>query len=136
MSRQILVWIWAFPVGTSLGLLAGTLGLLTGGSARRVGPTLEFHGGFAKWFLHRVRSRAMTLGHVIIGCSLHDLDDTHHHERVHVRQYELWGPAFIPAYFLSSIFQLLRGRHPYWDNSFEREAFADDERRATERQRD
>ena len=46
------------------------------------------------------------------------------HEHVHVRQYERWGPLFIPAYLLSSLVQLLRGRNPYRENHFERQAFA------------
>jgi hypothetical protein len=43
---------------------------------------------------------------------------------VHVRQYERWGPAFLPAYLLSSLLQLLRGRNPYRENHFERQAYA------------
>jgi hypothetical protein len=42
---------------------------------------------------------------------------------VHVRQYERWGPLFVPAYLLSSLVELLRGRRPYRDNWFEREAY-------------
>ena len=45
------------------------------------------------------------------------------HEQVHVRQYERWGLFFVPAYLVSSLWQLLRGRHIYRDNCFEREAF-------------
>jgi hypothetical protein len=41
-----------------------------------------------------------------------------------VRQYEIWGPAFLPAYLASSLWQWVKGAHPYWDNRFEREAFA------------
>ena len=40
-----------------------------------------------------------------------------------MRQYERWGPFFIPAYLLSSLVQLLRRRDPYLDNRFEREAY-------------
>ena len=120
-------WLWAFPLGTSLGLLAGLLTVLSGGRGRRIGDTLEFHGGFSYWFLNRVNARAMTLGHVILGSTIRELDDTHDHERVHVRQYERWGPLFIPAYLLSGIYQRLRGRHHYFDNPFEREAFEVDE---------
>ena len=32
-------------------------------------------------------------------------------------------PLFVPAYFLSSLVELLRGRRPYLDNCFEREAY-------------
>ena len=65
---QVLLILWASP-GSLVGLTAGMLGLLTGGAVRRVGRTLEFHGGFIRWLLERwpVRAAAMTLGHVIIG---------------------------------------------------------------------
>jgi hypothetical protein len=45
------------------------------------------------------------------------------HERVHVRQYERWGPLFPPLYLLSSAAALVRGMDPYRDNRFEQEAF-------------
>ncbi|MHC4946851.1 MAG: hypothetical protein ACYTG1_01120 [Planctomycetota bacterium] len=66
----------------------------------------------------------MTLGHVVIGRSSAALEQSRLHERVHVRQYERWGPFFIPAYLVSSLVSLLRGRRPYRDNIFEREAYA------------
>ena len=44
------------------------------------------------------------------------------HERVHVEQYERWGPLFFLAYPLSSLWQILHGRSPYWDNHFEIQA--------------
>ena len=52
-----------------------------------------------------------------------DLDRTRAHELVHVRQYERWGPLFVPAYLLSSAYFLIRGCDPYLDNPFEREAY-------------
>jgi hypothetical protein len=42
-----------------------------------------------------------------------------------VRQYERWGAFFIPAYLLSSLVQLARGRDPYRENHFERQAYAE-----------
>jgi hypothetical protein len=47
------------------------------------------------------------------------------HERVHVRQYERWGPLFIPLYLGASAWALVNGRDPYCDNPFEREAMDD-----------
>ena len=47
------------------------------------------------------------------------------HERIHVQQYERWGPLFVPAYLGSSLLQWLRGQDPYLSNWFEREAFGD-----------
>ena len=42
--RTLLVIAWASPVST-LGLLAGALGLATGGAVARQGRVLEFWGG-------------------------------------------------------------------------------------------
>jgi hypothetical protein len=46
---------------------------------------------------------------------------------VHVRQYERWGPFFIPAYLLCSVWLMLRGYNAYLDNPFEVEAYAIDD---------
>jgi hypothetical protein len=118
-----LIYAWAAPT-TAVGLVAGALTLATGGKAQRRRGALEFHGGFARWFLSRtpVRAQAMTLGHVIIGRDPRCLDDCREHEQAHVRQVERWGPLFIPAYLASSAWQWSRGRHYYLDNWFERDA--------------
>ena len=71
----------------------------------------------------------MTLGHVIIGVAGPTLESIRPHEWVHVRQYEFWGPLFIPAYLLSSGWLWIAGRHPYWDNPFEVEAYLADQQR-------
>ena len=64
----------------------------------------------------------MTLGHVVIARDARALELTRAHERVHVRQYESWGPLFVPAYLLAGVFAVLGGGHRYFDNLFEREA--------------
>jgi hypothetical protein len=120
-----LVYLWAFPT-TLLGLTVALLTLLTRGRAHRVDGVLEVHGGFATFFLNRltpIHAAAMTLGHVVIGQNQACLDATRRHERVHVRQCERWGPLFVPAYFLASLYVWLRGRKAYRDNPFEREAY-------------
>lgn len=124
---QALLHLWASP-GTLIGLTVGLLGLCTGGGIRRVRHTLEFHGGFVKWFLEHtpVGANAMTLGHVIIGRTPAALDITREHEWVHVRQYERWGPLFIPAYLGCSFGLWLARREAYHNNPFEREAFDHD----------
>lgn len=121
---QPLLFIWASPA-TLLGLIVGTIGLATGGHARRVGRTLEFHGGFVTWLLARcpVNPLALTLGHAILGRSGDALDRARPHELVHVRQYERWGPFFIPAYLLCSLVLFIRRRDPYRGNPFERQAY-------------
>ena len=117
-------------------MVAGIVGLATGGSAQRVGPTLEFYGGAVTWFLQSrlARARGMTLGHVILGVSRPALETVRPHEWVHVRQYERWGPLFLPAYLLSSLVLWIAGREPYWENPFEVEAYAADRERAAEDQ--
>ncbi|NRA58123.1 MAG: hypothetical protein HRU13_08450 [Phycisphaerales bacterium] len=121
---RLLLILWASPA-TLIGLLVGVLGLITGGRTRRSGRVLEFHGGAVTWLLDRapVRPLALTLGHVILGCSLEALDRCHEHELVHVSQYERWGPFFIPAYLTCSLVLRLRGRDAYRDNPFERAAY-------------
>ena len=66
---------------------------------------------------------AITFGHVILAVDHATLAAVRAHEQVHVRQYERWGIFFFPAYLLSSLVQLARGRRPYLDNYFEREAY-------------
>jgi hypothetical protein len=41
------------------------------------------------------------------------------HEFEHVRQWERFGPLFLPAYFASSVAAWMRRRPPYWANRFE-----------------
>ncbi|QJW84121.1 signal peptide prediction [Ramlibacter terrae] len=113
---------------SAVGVLLGVLILLSGGTWRSWRGTLEFGGGGFGRLVSRMpqplRFSAMTLGHVILGVDTAALADLRPHEHVHVRQYERWGPLFLPAYLLSSLVQLLRGRNPYRENHFERQAFA------------
>ena len=67
------------------------------------------------------RYAAITFGHVIL--SVVPLDGALlRHEREHVRQYERWGPFFIPAYLIASALARARGGHAHRDNAFERAA--------------
>lgn len=100
--------------------------MLFGAKARLAQGVVEVHGGrFAYWMMRRGFA-AMTLGHVILGFSATRLEQLRPHEHVHVRQAERWGILFIPAYLLAGLWQGLRGRHIYYDNPFELEAFAMD----------
>jgi hypothetical protein len=123
---QFLAILWAVPY-TLLGLLIGGVGVCTGGSARRRGYVMEFHGGGVKWFITRLPAGqftlALTLGHTILGQTEAALDISREHELVHVRQFERWGPFMGPAYLLCSLALWLAGRRPYRDNPFEREAY-------------
>jgi hypothetical protein len=127
LSRS-LRYLWASP-NTLLGLLVVLIARLTGGSATVVRGVVEVHGGFATAFLRRGlpligSGAAMTLGHVVLGQNLDCLESTREHEHVHVKQYERWGPFFLPAYGLASLYLWLRGRDPYHANPFEKEAYA------------
>ncbi|TWT61899.1 hypothetical protein [Rubinisphaera italica] len=128
MIIQILKWIWVSP-WSLVGLVIGLISCSTGGSGRRVDHTLEFQGGLACWLLERtpIGAIAITVGHVILARNQAALDFTRNHERVHVKQYEKWGPLFVPAYFLLSGIVWMRGGKAYRDNPFEVEAFAIDD---------
>ena len=130
---QLLYWLWASPASV-LGLLIGLVGLCSGGTVRRIGPTLEFWGGAVTGLMNSrlVHARGMTLGHVILGVAGPTLEQIRSHEWVHVRQYERWGPVFIPAYLIASGWLWIAGRDPYWENPFEVEAYDADRRDSTE----
>jgi hypothetical protein len=100
MARTLVAYAWASP-NSLIGLVIAGSMILLGARARR----------------------AMTLGHVILGIDEAALEQSRSHEHVHVRQYEQWGPFFLPAYVLSSLWQLACGRRCYRDNWFERQAY-------------
>ena len=118
-------YLWASP-NTALGLLFACIPLALGGRAAwRHGAlevcyrdTLADCGDRAR----NLPFRGIVFGHVILAVSAEELERIGPHERVHVAQYERWGPLFLPAYGLSSLWQVLHGRHPYRDNHFEVQA--------------
>lgn len=123
--RLILVRLWAAPY-TLLGLF---LGFILRGRFAIVDGVVEIHSpAIAKW-LWRLppHAIAMTLGHVVLGASESVLWRTRTHERVHVRQFERWGPLLAPAYLLAWVYLSLRGQDGYRENPFEIEAFNADE---------
>lgn len=128
-AQQTSPWLYLWPLPwTAVGLLLGAVAWAFGAHARVQAGVLEVSGGV----LGRRAARgvgpfnvlAITLGHVVLGSSAEVLGQLRAHEQVHVRQYERWGLLFVPAYLADSLWQLLRGRHPYRDNRFERPAFA------------
>jgi drug/metabolite transporter (DMT)-like permease len=119
--------LWALP-NTLIGLLFVPVALLSGGHVRWRGGALEVQGRGVAWILHRLvpipgGASALTLGHVVLGRNERCLRECDAHERVHVRQYEVWGPLFLPAYVVASVVAFLRGGDPYRGNRFERAAF-------------
>lgn len=120
-------YLWAGP-NTLVGLGIAALTQVTGGRVSRVEGVVEVTGGAAAWLLRNAvplpgGAMALTLGHVVLARDEDAAARTRRHERVHVAQYERWGPAFVPAYALASVLAYLRGHHGYRDNRFERPAF-------------
>ncbi len=123
----LIVRLWSLPTSL-LGLAIVAVTLFTRGRAGIHTGVIEAHGGFASLLLRRFTllpggASAMTLGHVVIARTAETLATTRAHERVHVRQCERWGPFFLPAYVLCSVWIFLRRGDAYRDNPFEREAF-------------
>lgn len=127
MTGRLAAYAWASP-NSFIGLIAGIVILCFGGQMQRVRGAIEFSGGLIASLVTSeavaCRYHAITLGHVILGTDETALSCAREHEHVHVRQYERWGPFFLPAYFASSAWQIILGRSGYRDNYFEREAFA------------
>ena len=128
MDQEPVRWvklIWALP-NSLIGLVLALIPLLAGGRAKVSSGALEVTyrdegaacGRFARW----LPFRAIVFGHVILAVTCEELVAIGAHERVHVRQYERWGPMFLPAYALSGAWQWVNGRDAYFDNYFERQA--------------
>lgn len=119
-------YVWAAPA-TLVGLALALVAVPLGATARIVRGTVEVGGGRIARVIARLprplRFSAITFGHVIVGASHETLARCRAHERIHVGQYERWGVLFFVLYLASSLLQLLRGRDPYGDNWFERQAF-------------
>ena len=126
MLKPMILYIWAFPA-TAIGFCFAIPALLTGAKIHRIDGVFEVYGGFLTRLLKNGSPwmktiSALTLGHVVLAQSHQCLERCRSHERVHVKQYETWGPFFIPAYLIYGLIAMIRGRDPYRDNPFEREA--------------
>ncbi|HID77748.1 MAG TPA: hypothetical protein EYP56_17350 [Planctomycetaceae bacterium] len=123
---SVLRILWALP-WTVFGLAVGGLGLLAGGRAQRRGRVIEFYGPGAAWFLRIfplvAGASAVTFGHTVLARDRAALESARSHEFVHVRQYERWGLFFVPAYLICWLVLWIRGKNPYHDNPFEKEAY-------------
>jgi hypothetical protein len=99
--------------------------LLTGARIKQIEGVLEIAWRHSTPQLTKLLPfTAITFGHVVLGISAHELSRLRTHEHAHVKQYERWGPLFLLLYPASSLWQLLRGRSAYWDNVFEVQARA------------
>lgn len=125
-KMKVLQTLWTLP-NSLLGIGVGFLGILTGGDVQVRFGCIEFHGGAVTWALKRMPvgagALAMTLGHTILGQNQRALEIAREHEHVHVRQFERWGPLFIPAYLTASAWLWINRRDCYRENPFEIEAY-------------
>jgi hypothetical protein len=118
-------YLWAAPA-SAVGVW-GALLALRGGHVAVVDGVLEAHGPLLGRILQSCSplsggTAAITFGHVVLARDAAALECTRGHERVHVAQYERWGPLFIPAYLAVGAWAWYHGLHPYFDNRFEQEA--------------
>jgi hypothetical protein len=123
---SLIRFTWALP-NTVIGLVFVPFVVVTRGHLQVVDGVLELHGWLPSWVLRHCvflpgGAAAMTLGHVVLGRDRIALMATRRHERVHVRQCERWGPAFIPAYLVAGLWAVIRRRGAYRGNYFERQA--------------
>lgn len=129
----LLRYCWAFP-NTALGLFLTLPALVSGGKIRLIDGVLEISGRSTARVLQSIPfgggALAMTLGHVVLAVDEAVHERWRAHERMHVSQYERWGPFFLPAYFAAYFIASLRGEDGYTGNRFEVEAF-ERERRVT-----
>lgn len=112
-ALELLGFVWTLP-NTLLGLV---LGAFTFQAPRIHGGAIVFdHGprGITA-LLKRFHRTAMTVGFVILGAVPVE-GRLLAHERHHVRQYLVWGPAFIPVYLALAI------PHGYRNHPWERAA--------------
>lgn len=123
------LYLWVLP-NSVVGLLALMVCRLGGAEARVHSGVLEVCGPGIERLLGvmpvRFKIAAITLGHVVLGRDAVCLERTRAHERVHVEQFQRWGPLFLPLYVLASGIAWIKGGDFYRDNVFEREAYARD----------
>ncbi len=124
--QKCLLVLWVSPYSL-LGLGIGSLGMLLGGRGRFRDGAFEFYEGGTARFVRRLptgpTTAGFTLGHVILGQTGDGLELVGKHERIHMRQFERWGPLMGPAYLGASAWLWWQGRDPYRDNPFEVEAY-------------
>ena len=127
MTRSPWRYIWASPT-SAIGLLFALSAIRVVDGLRVVDGVLEAHSSLISFFLRRCTllrrgASAMTLGHVVLGRDLYALRHSRSHEHVHVRQYEQWGPLFLPAYCVASLWGFVTRQGGYEGNMFERQAW-------------
>jgi len=122
---HVLGSLWTLP-NTVLGLTAWLLLYPVGARCRLVRGVFEIEGPPIRRLLKSCFGGAIgvTFGQTVLSWNQITHGLAREHERVHVRQYLVWGPFFLPAYGLASLWAWLRGGNPYYANPFERQAYA------------
>jgi len=121
MMRTVCEHIWN-SLNTLLGCVGAWGGQWTGRPDEQI---CEVTGGWLTAELQRLGwADAITLGDVVLYADQSLPLILRAHEMVHVRQGRLWGPLFLPAYGLESLWQWLRTGEGYRNNRFERAAYA------------
>lgn len=123
-AARLLVRLWAAPC-TALGLLLALPALAAGARLRRRLGALEVafdDDARVPRGLERLPFDAITFGHVVLARTQALQHALRPHERVHVAQYERWGPLFLLAYPACSAALWLAGRDAWRDNPFEVQA--------------
>lgn len=112
-------------VWNSPNTLLGCVGALGGRGTWRQGEQIcEVTGGWlAAWLSRKRRADAITLGDMVLYADESMASILRAHEMVHVHQSRRWGPFFLPAYGLESLWQWLRTGDGYYNNRFERAAY-------------
>ncbi len=114
----ILGYLWAAPTS----LIGALVALLTLSRPLRIhqGAVICRAGGLMRLLFERYGFGAQTQGAVIFVLAGYENDEgLLRHELVHFAQARVWGPFFLPAYGLASLWMLLSGRDAYRDNPFE-----------------
>ncbi len=122
---DVVKFLWASPC-SAIGIVLAGIALALGGRAKWSAGALEvtYRHSLASCgnLAGRLPFRGIVFGHVILAVTGEELRTIGPHERVHVEQYERWGPLFFLAYGASSLWQLINGRSAYWHNYFEVQA--------------
>jgi len=118
--RAVCAHLWNSPNS-----VLGCLGAVGGKVAwRREERICEVTGGWLTALLrHKRWADAITLGDVVLYADGSIAPLLRAHERVHVQQGRRWGPFFLPAYGLESLWQWLRTGDGYRSNRFEQAAY-------------
>lgn len=119
-ARLACAHLWNSP-----NTLLGCVGALGGrGIWRREEQICEVTGGWlAAWLSRKRWADAITLGDMVLYADESVAAILRAHEMVHVGQSRRWGPFFLPAYGLESLWQWLRTGEGYRNNRFERAAY-------------